>query len=174
MKHLRLLLVLLVISCSAPRVVYDFDKKASFDAYKTYNYYPQIETGLNDLDNKRLFAQVDSILQSKGFRKVTTPELHVNIVTNVFRGPNRSSVGIGIGGSGRNVGVGVSGGIPIGGPKVNQQIIFDLIDIKKNELIWQATSTTVLKENVTPEKKEAYFRAIVQKVFKGFPPKKQK
>ena len=76
MKYLKLLVVLLIVSCATPRVAYDFDKKANFDTYKTYNFYPQIETGLNNLDNKRLFRQVDSILQSKGFKKAATPELH--------------------------------------------------------------------------------------------------
>lgn len=165
---------LLICACSTPRVLYDYDKKVNFESYKTYGFYPEIQTGLSELDNKRLFFQLDSVLQLAGYIKSQTPDFYINITSQEYQGVNNNSVGIGIGGTGRNVGVGISGGIPIGGPQINQEIIFDLIDAKNNELFWQASSTSPLRTNLTPLKKEAHFRKIVGKVFKKFPPKNGK
>ena len=58
-----LLVVLCAISCSTVRVNYDFDKSVDFTNYSTYNYYPEMETGLSDLDSKRLFNAIDSTMQ---------------------------------------------------------------------------------------------------------------
>ncbi|NAS32315.1 DUF4136 domain-containing protein [Flavobacteriaceae bacterium R38] len=173
MKKLILLILVLVVSCSGPRVVYDYDKKVSFDDFKTYNFYPEMKTGLSQLDDKRLFFQVDSVLQSKGFTKSETPSFYINMVSEEFLNDNRSSIGIGLGGTGRSVGVGVSGGIPIGNPQTNREIVFDLIDVERNELMWQASAISVVREKTTPIQKEAYFRNMIKKVFKKFPPEKK-
>ncbi|NER15141.1 DUF4136 domain-containing protein [Leptobacterium flavescens] len=175
MKKLGVLLILcVVVSCGVPSVVYDYDKKTSFDQYKTYGIFPDIQTGLSELDNKRLFFQLDSVLQSKGFRRSVTPDFHINVVAEEYQDVNRNSVGIGIGGTGRNVGVGVSGGIPIGGSRLTQRVVFDLIDVKRNELFWQASAAAPVRTKTTPVQREEHFRKMVAKVFAKFPPKKRK
>ena len=55
MKFIKItILALLIISCAPIHVNYDYDKEANFGAYKTYQYYGSMETGLNELDTKRL------------------------------------------------------------------------------------------------------------------------
>jgi len=51
--------VSLFISCNAVRVNYDYDKETDFSNYNTYNFYPDMQTGLTELDNKRLFKALD-------------------------------------------------------------------------------------------------------------------
>lgn len=164
-----LLLVLLIVSCGAPRVTYDYDKNTDFGKYKTYNFYPEIKTGLSELDNKRLFRQTDSILQSKGFKRTATPDFFVNISVSAYEDANRNTVGVGVGGGGRNVGGGISIGLPIGGARINQELIFDFVDVRKDELFWQAVAQGHYKEKATPEQRELYFKKVVEKVFSEYP-----
>ena len=49
-----LLLLLIVASCAPINVNYDYEKGTDFTQYKTYNYYSDMETGLSELDTKRL------------------------------------------------------------------------------------------------------------------------
>ena len=49
-----LLMYLLLVSCNAIRVNYDYDKETDFSSYTTYNYYADMDTGLSELDTKTL------------------------------------------------------------------------------------------------------------------------
>ena len=172
MKTIKILFLLVIFSaCTAPRAVFDYDQKTSFSKYKTYNFFPEIETGLSELDNKRLFRLTDSILQARGFVRTATPDFYVNIETRFFEPERNSTVGVGVGGTGRNVGGGISIGLPVGS-KHNQQFVFDLVDVREDELFWQAIVEGFYKEDATPAQREAYFKAVLLKAFEKYPPKK--
>lgn len=171
MKRLTILFCLLLLAaCSSVNVIYDYDKAADFSAYSTYNYYPEIDPGLNNLDARRLYNAIDSTLRSKGIQLSEEPDFYINIQSNYYSAPSNSSVGVGLGGGGGNVGGGVSVGVPIGGASLEREIIFDLIDSQRDVLLWQAISKGNLKENETPSKKEARIQALVAKVFSKYPP----
>jgi len=170
MRLLPFLLVLFLVSCSSPRVAFDYDKKIDFTNYRSYNYYPDMETGMNQLDDKRLIRSLDSLLQEKGFSRVDDPDIYINIMSEEYESQNPGSIGLGVGGGGRNSGIGVSGGIPIGGVSLTQELIFDIVDVKRSELLWQATSKSKVYKKSTPLQREKYFRKIVEKVFNRFPP----
>ena len=53
-KILALLTVITFTSCASIYVNYDYEKQTDFTKYKTYNYYSDIESGLSELDTKRL------------------------------------------------------------------------------------------------------------------------
>ncbi len=171
---LRVLFLLLFISCNAVKVNYDFDKETDFSNYNTYNYYSDIETGLGELDDKRLFKALDIALQSKGLVFSEEPDFLINIEGKSFQTPQNTSVGVGVGGTGSNVGGGVSVGIPLGTSKFERQIIFDFVDAKKDQLFWQAVSTSSLKENLPPFAREQKLKELVDKVLSKYPPKKRK
>ena len=157
-------------SCSAVRVNYDYDKNTDFSNYTTYNYYPDLETGLNELDSKRLLKAVDSVMQQKGILFSEEPDFLINIQSRAFRNPQNSTVGVGVGGTGRNVGGGVSIGLPVGRPNVEREIVFDLVDSQKDELFWQAVSESAFRESASPSVKEEKLHEIVSKVFSKYPP----
>jgi len=172
MKSLKFILLgLLIISCAPIYVNYDYEKGTDFTRYKTYNYYSDIETGLSELDTRRLLDVLDVKLQSKGLTLSATPDFFINIQSTAFQNAQNSSVGLGVGGSGSNVGGGISVGIPIGQSKVNRQIIFDFIDENGVGLFWEAVSESSMNPNTTPEKREEQLQAIVEKVFNEYPPK---
>ena len=168
-----LVLVFLAIffaSCSAVRVTYDYDKSTEFSNYTTYGYYPDMETGMSQLDAKRLLNAVDEVMQQKGILFSEEPDLLINIQSRDFRNPQNSNVGVGVGGTGGNVGGGVAIGIPLGRANVEREIVFDLIDSQKDMLVWQAVSETPFREAASPSVKEEKLYEIVNKVFSKYPP----
>lgn len=171
MKFIRTyLLVLLLVSCAPIHVNYDYEKQTDFTKYKTYNYYSDIESGLSELDTKRLLNALDEALSLKGLTLSDNPDFYIDITSSEFQNSQRNSVGVGVGGSGRNVGGGISIGLPIGQPKLSRQIVFDFHDEKGIGLFWQAVSESGYNPNASPEQKEARMKSIVEKVLKGYPP----
>lgn len=167
---LYILLIVLITSCNAVRVNYDYDKATDFSSYTTYNYYPDLNTGLSQLDTKRLLKAVDSDMQLKGIQLSEEPDFFINIHSSSFRGPNNSSVGVGVGGGGRNAGGGVSIGIPVGQPNLSREIVFDLVDSQKDALFWQGVSESSYRDNASPSVREDMLQRIVAKVFSKYPP----
>lgn len=157
-------------SCSSIRVDYDYEKSTDFTTYKTYNYYSDINSGMSALDTKRLFRALDDALQSKGYAISDTPDFFIDIKSVEFQQQRQNNVGVGVGGTGRNVGGGISIGLPLGQSQLGREIVFEFVDENGTGLFWQAVSESNYRPNATPEKREAQFIAIVNKVLDGFPP----
>ncbi|WP_299225071.1 DUF4136 domain-containing protein [uncultured Psychroserpens sp.] len=169
-----LLLLVLITSCGSIRVNYDYEKTTDFEAYKTYNYYANLNTGMSALDTKRLLDALDTALQARGYTLSETPDFFVDIKSSQFQQARQSNVGVGVGGTGRNVGGGVSIGLPIGQSQMTREVVFDFVDENKIGLFWQAVSESNYSPNASPEKREAQFKVLVEKVLEGFPPDAQK
>lgn len=165
-----ILFILFFTSCAGIRVNYDYDKATDFSNYTTYNYYPDMETGLSPFDTKRLLLAVDNTMQTKGFKLSEEPDFYINIKSKTFRGPQNSNASVGVGGGGGAIGGGLSIGIPVGKPEIEREISFDFVDSKKDRLFWNAISESSLKENATPEAKEQKLLQIVIKVLAKYPP----
>lgn len=173
MKFFRLIVIAcLVVSCNAPRAVYDYDQHVSFDQYSTYSLYPELQSGLSQLDERRLLSALEDQLQEVGFSRSANPQLFVNVYTEEFRESSRSSLGVGIGGGGGTMGVGVSGGIPLGGPEMYLRLTFDFIDVADDSLVWQAVVESKFDPNAKPEERQRTFSRIVRKALEGYPPKR--
>lgn len=174
MKSIKILIfTFLITSCAPIYLTTDFEKGTDFSKYKTYNYYSDIETGLSALDGKRLLDVLDKQLQLQGLSISETPDFFINIQSKEYPAVQKSTVGLGVGGTGRNVGGGVSIGIPVGTAKVTREIIFDFIDENGIGLFWQATSESSYNPNANPIKREASLQALVEKVFKKYPPQQK-
>ena len=93
MKKMKFLLSFLMVgmififSCSAPKIMYDYDRAAKFSTYKTFDFYPEIQLYMNQLDSSRVIEQVENVMLLKGFIKSTTPDVYVNIVSEQFETP---------------------------------------------------------------------------------------
>ncbi len=173
MKQLKYLFLFILMSCSSTKVVYDYDNKMDFTTYKTFNYFEDVGKGLNELDVKRITNELSEGLQQKGMRLSDTPDFYINIVSKDREAIRRNTIGVGIGGGG-NVGFGISGGIPIGSRKINQEITVDFVESKTNNLIWNGIANSEIKERTTPEEKLAHYKKVVTEILKGYPPNKKK
>ena len=167
-------LSLVIFSCSTVRVDYDYEKRTDFSAYKTYNYYLDMNTGLSELDSNRLRNALNDGLEIKGLKMSDSPDFLINIKSNTFQEARNNNVGVGVGGGGGNIGGGISIGIPMGQAKTNREIVFEFVDENKTGLFWQAISSSAYQQNANPEVKEKQFRAVVDKVLTGYPPAPKK
>ncbi|UJH66532.1 DUF4136 domain-containing protein [Allomuricauda sp. SCSIO 65647] len=168
-----LFILMLLVSCAGGRVSYDYDKSTDFSNYATYNYFGDMETGLSELDERRLLKVMDSILQAKGFLLSEEPDFLVNIISSEYQRASNNAIGVGVGGTGRNVGGGVSVGVPIGGSGIERQIQFDFVDSQKNALFWQAISESGYRDNASPFERYEKIKALAAKVFSKFPPEQK-
>lgn len=171
MKRIALLLLIsLLVSCGAT-VNYDYEKSTDFSKYKTYNYFSDMKSGMSELDEKRFMAAMDSALKAKGFTLAEEPDFFIDIQSEVYNSNDRSNVGVGLGGGGRNVGGGISVGIPVGQSSMTRTILIEFIDKDRKGLFWQANSSSSYKQNASPEKREADFNALATKILSKYPPK---
>ena len=169
MRYLSALIcIVLLSSCGGPKAIVDYDREANFSAYKTYNMFPDINTELSQLDEKRLYDAIDVAMQNKGFTKAENPDIYINVFTSQYEDVNRNTIGVGLGSGG----FGVSGGIPIGGGRVNyMRFTMDFIEAKKDDLVWQVKLDERFNLRASPEKRETFFKTIVVKALKQYPPK---
>ena len=172
MKYCKLLIILILVSCGSIDISSDYDSQTNFNAYKRFHFFEDAGKGLNELDVKRIHKSLTEGLQSIGLEKKDSPDFYINIVSEERVSEQRNTIGVGIGG-GRNVGFGISGGIPIGGRKIHQQIVIDFVDAKSNQLIWQGVVSSEIKEKLTPKEKEIHYKKVVQKILEKYPPKKK-
>ncbi len=75
MKKLFFLCLMLLAGCSPVRVQYDYDTQARFTNYSSYNFTTELNTGMGDLDQRRLLEAVNQVLQAKGFALSEDPDL---------------------------------------------------------------------------------------------------
>ncbi|WP_461533893.1 DUF4136 domain-containing protein [Sinomicrobium sp.] len=150
----------------------DYDPSVQFSKYRTYGFYPDMRSGLNQLDEKRIVVEVESLLRARGMSLSDRPDMYINIFTKSYERPYNSSVGIGLGTGGRRGGIGISGGIPISirSNATSQEVTFDFIDAEKDELFWQGVYEVKVRKNASPEAKQEVYRKVVEKVFAAYPP----
>ncbi|MFV8224969.1 DUF4136 domain-containing protein [Christiangramia aquimixticola] len=166
------ILLLLITACNSPRAVIDYDQNVEFQQYSTYSVYPELQTGLSQLNQSRLLNSLNSQMINKGFSKTEEPDIYVNVYSTSFERDNRSRVGLGIGGGGGNVGVGVSGGIPVGQMDTYLKLTFDFIDVEKDVLVWQAIVESPFNLKSSPENRQQQLDKIVRKALDNYPPGK--
>jgi len=162
----------MVASCG-PLVSYDYEETTDFTKYKSYNYFDDMETGLSVFDQKRIIKAIDSQLTRLGLDRKENADFYIDISSQDVQKSTNSSIGVGVGGTGSNVGGAISVGVPVGSNQLARQIVIDFVDLKESEkLIWKAISESYYKPNDTPENREEHFHALAEKIFKKYPPKK--
>lgn len=171
MRRVGLLLLILLVGCAPVRVQYDYDPGVAFGNYSSYNFAADLATGLSELDERRLLQAVGGVLQNRGYRLSEDPDMVLNIYSYLYEDPRQSNIGFGMGGTGGNVGGGVSVGVPLNSGQLQREIVFEFRDARQGRPLWQAVSEDRFNDGASPEKRAERFKAIATKVFEGFPPK---
>ncbi len=172
-NYLKVLLsigtMILIISCSGLRVSTDFDRKADFKKYKTYNFSKEVDkmTALNDMNRRRLKDAISKEMESKGFQVSPTPDVLVNAFvkgqTKYTANANTTSFGgpfmyRGFGSSNTYVDINKS---------VEGTLFIDLIDVSEKKMIWEGVAEGLV--NPRTNTREDKLNAVVQEIFKNFP-----
>ena len=172
MKNSSKLLILLVsltyLSCSSVRVSSDYNSEINFSSYKTYAFSKKgiDKAQINELDKKRILKALEIELSSLGLRKNS---IDPDVVVSIFTVANEE---ININNSYNYLGYSY-------GPWYNfnysnysttQGTLFiDIIDYKKNELVWQGIGKGYISENSS--KKEEQIKSFVNKILLQYPVK---
>jgi len=172
LKAFKHILVLLVLTSCGTIVSYDYEKSTDFTEYKSYNYFDDMKTGLSELDNKRLIRAIDTKLETKGLTRSDNADFYIDIQSQDIQNRNNSNVGVGVGGTGGNVGGGISVGFPLNQNQNTRELLIEFVDDTKGGMFWQAISESAYKPDASPEKREEKFKALVEKIFIKYPPKK--
>ena len=162
-------ILMLLSSCSLMKVSYDYERTLDFSQYKTYNYYSDIDSGLSDLDHDRLLNKFDDAMKERGLTLSSSPDFYVNISSQELEKQQSTGVGVSVGGTGGNVGGGMSVGFPLGETMI-RQMRFDFIDEDGIGLFWQAISESPLDEYATPLERKYDIEKLVKKVLEQYPP----
>lgn len=171
MKNLKYLFLVLLMSCSTSKVITDYDDRINFSSFRTYAFYEDVGKGLNEFDVKRVTSIMNTALNKLGIQESENPDFFINIISNTTEATNNNTIGIGVGSGGRNGGFGISGGIPIGGKKLNEEFIVEFVNSKNDTLFWEAILNSSIKEKRTPEEKEFHFQEMIRRILEKYPPK---
>jgi hypothetical protein len=176
MKKLIFLLFVLVTisSCSSIRVSSDFDKTATFPAYKTYAFTPEaLALPLDDINRNRILTAVEKELAAKGFTKSDNPDvlIDLNIKTQTQQTATATNSG-GYYGTGYRYGYG--GGFSTThisyDTYVDGTLFIDMIDATKKQLVWQGRGTKTVDQDASQQKREQNINYAVKQIFVKYPP----
>jgi hypothetical protein len=158
-------------ACSSLTTNADYDRAVNFTQFKTYAW-KDTESTQNALLEQRIKSAVDSTLASKGLRKVdSNPDLWVVAHPRLSKETqiNTYNTGWGYGwGWGYGAGMGTTTStvseIPVG------NLVVDLVDASKKQLVWRGTASKTLDPGASPETKQKNVDEAVAKMFEGYPP----
>jgi hypothetical protein len=167
MKNLKYLFLFLLMGCSSSKVMTDFDSAINFSDFKTFGFYEDVGQGLNELDVNRVISRLKLEMKQRTFQEVENPDFFINVTSKISENPNKNLIGIGLG----NGGFGLSGGIPIGGKKLNEEFVIEFVNAKTDQVIWEGILNSTIKEKRTPEQKELHFNEIIKKILDTYSPK---
>lgn len=167
---LPIILMIVIASCTGIRVSTDFDRKADFMKYKTYNFSKEVDKirSLNDLNRRRLKDAISKELEAKGFKISTEPDVLVNAfvkgqtkytayaTSNSFGGPYMYWNGWGSSNTFVDVDKSVEG-----------TLFIDLIDVAEKKMIWEGVAEGLVNPRTTT--REDKLNQVVQEIFKNFP-----
>lgn len=171
MRNIGYIILFFLMSCSTSKVITDYDDNTNFAKFKSFEFYEDNGENLNAFDVKRIEFSIDQKLKAAGFKQSSTPDFFIYFNTENSAAPNNTTLDIGLGSGGRNGGFGVSGGIPIGGKKINENLIIKFIEASSNSLFWEGTLKSIIKEKRTPEERELYIYKVVAEILQNYPPK---
>jgi hypothetical protein len=171
---------LLVTSCSSALKVYsEYDKKADFSQYKTFNFYEIKEEHLKmkEVNRRRLAMAIELELGRKGIKRSTdNPDLLVNLYSfinrkeNITTNSNQNAVGYYGAASpyGTAIGISVSNPRSYSSYYTKGTVTFHLVDRKQNKLILEGLAKVDASESDDADRIINY---AVKKVFKPIPDK---
>jgi hypothetical protein len=157
------------MSCTSSKVLTDYDATTDFTKFKSFDFYEDTGEGLNEFDVKRISSAIQKELEIAGLKQNSKPDFFIYFDAIILENINNNTIGVGLGGGGRNGGFGISGAIPIGSKKINEEIRIRFIDTSKNQLFWEASLIASIKEKRTPEERKLHLREIIKKIIGKYP-----
>jgi hypothetical protein len=168
----------------AQDVRYNFDSSADFSKYKTYKWVDiKGSDHANDLVQKQIMSAFDAQLAQKGLTKTDadSADLYIGYQTAVGTEKQFTSFNTGWGygpgwyGGGWYGGGGMSSSTTTGTTSTIYvgQLVLDMYDAQKKDLVWRGTASKTLDPKAKPEKQQKNLAKAVAKLLKNYPPQKK-
>src|SRR5690606_12885581 len=103
-QHIVIIILCFFVSSCGVQVAYDYDRNFDFSKAASYNYFPSMQSGMNQLDERRLIRSIDSVMHSRRYRSSESPDLCSSIRRSSRPTPINRAEGTAIGGTNGNVG----------------------------------------------------------------------
>jgi hypothetical protein len=157
---------------SAQKVSVDFDPHAAFSDYKTFMWIERVHYLEDPLMETRVIDAIDAALMSKGLQKVPDGA-DIGVAAHIATKEEQSLETFYTGfGGGWRWGLGWAQAITTPQVYTIGTLVADLFDASTRQLIWRGVGTETLSEK--PEKDTQKLNKTVERMFKDFPPKKNK
>ncbi len=179
MKRLLFLASVLIVavSCSTIKVTSDFDRTAGFASYKTYAFTAEaLNLPLDDINKNRVLSAVEGELAAKGFTKTATdPDVLIDVNIKAEEKTTATASTSGTGGYyGRGYRYGYGGGFTTTtidyDTYTDGTLFIDMIDVEKQQLVWQGRGTKTLDPDASMQKREDNINYAVKQIFTKYPP----
>lgn len=154
----------------------DFDHAITFGEYRTYSWAPAPDAAEgsffpNQLMRERIIGFVEEALGAKNLKRVTSGgDLEVRYRVTIQQDPVYTTFGDGWGpGWGWDWGWGSGISTTTVQTFYEGTLVVDLVDVKRNKLIFQGVSTQDISSK--PEKNTKKFFKAVNEIFEKYPPR---
>lgn len=169
-----ILISLLSVSCDSLNISSDYDKKVDFRAFKTYSLSQSIQDlRLNSDDKEIMKNAITNQMNTRGYQITNSisPDLWVDVFIKYDRSGGTTETNDIYGIRIYPYGVDFSTSYIDYHSFASGTLIIDIIDSKKNLLVWQGRITKDIKLNQTDIAKEELIKNAVKKIFEAFPVK---
>ncbi len=175
MKSLKLIipvfLVLIITACTTLKISSDFDRKANFRQYKTFNFAKEVDrVNLSGLNRDRLKDDIAAQMESRGYSLAATPDLLVNVfikgrtkttaTATTFGSPWGWGYYHGWGWGTTNTYVDIN-------KYVEGTMFVDVVDVQQKRMIWEGIAEGMI--NPRTQTTEKNLSKVVNKIFENFP-----
>ena len=163
------MLMIMMAGCSSIRVSTDYDRKADFLKYKTFNFSKEVDkVSLNDLNRRRLKDAITREMQAKGYQLSESPDLLVNAFVKGKTHYTATATSFGFGGPFMYY----RGWVPTNtyvdvDKSIDGTLFIDLIDVQEKKMVWEGVAEGLV--NPRTETREENLNPVVQMIFKTFP-----
>ncbi len=178
-KLLIIVAMAILAGCAAPQpqIRSNFDKTADFSSFRTYNFMEtagRTADGYETLVGQAVRTAVEQEMESRGYVKAAQPDLLVNFSVTVQKVQQVSQIPT----AGPPAPYYYRGGYYRTWPAYSYEtwvreydegtLLIDIIDAKRQQLVWEAAGTGRLKQDLT-ENIEARARDAVAGLFTRYP-----
>jgi len=150
----------------------DIQYEENFDlsSYKTYNFYPVIDSKLPEDETKTIMQAVALQLFKQGYKKSKNPDFYVNffVEENTYYEPNVSEEKKkGNYKDSRKKKVDTNK-VYLKTTAIDQLLYLDIIDVEKDQLAWNVVIEGFVENPITKEKLFHYYSEKIKKALKKF------
>jgi len=177
-----LALGLFLTGCTPFNVRYDYDSRANYAGFKTFDWYASSRMGKdkdrpvdNPIMDRRVALAVEQELATRGFKRETAadPDFLVTYYPIYREKTYQTAQHLGWGSWGfRPFGIGISTVTSQEHVYKEGTLVLEIVDFKTNQMVWKAAAEGALTELRTPEDADEVVTRAVRKMLERFPPTK--